>query len=33
MAAGAPINMASLNYVIDITQRCIEFVKNVYIPT
>lgn len=32
MAAGAPINMASLNYVIDITQRCIEFVENVYIP-
>lgn len=32
MAAGAPINMASLNYVADITQRCIEFVENVYIP-
>jgi hydrogenase large subunit len=32
MAAGAPINMASLDYVISITQRCIEFVKNVYVP-
>jgi len=32
MAAGAPINMVSLNYVADITQRCIEFVENVYIP-
>jgi len=32
MAAGAPINMASLDYVISITQRCIDFVKNVYVP-
>ncbi|MEC4590949.1 MULTISPECIES: nickel-dependent hydrogenase large subunit [Nitrospirillum] len=32
MAAGAPVNMASLNYVSSITDRCIEFVENVYIP-
>ncbi|NBC35224.1 hydrogenase 1 large subunit [Novosphingobium sp. FSY-8] len=32
MAAGAPVNMASLNYVQKITDRCIEFVENVYIP-
>ncbi|MEZ5975716.1 MAG: nickel-dependent hydrogenase large subunit [Planctomycetota bacterium] len=32
MAAGAPINMERLNYVMGVTQRCIEFVNNVYIP-
>ncbi len=32
MAAGAPINMASLNYVVDITNQAIEFIENVYIP-
>jgi len=32
MAAGAPVNMVSLNYVRSVTQRCIDFVNNVYIP-
>ncbi|MFA6220129.1 MAG: nickel-dependent hydrogenase large subunit [Erythrobacter sp.] len=32
MAAGAPVNMASLNYVQKVTERTIEFVNNVYIP-
>ncbi|MCJ2182798.1 nickel-dependent hydrogenase large subunit [Novosphingobium sp. 1949] len=32
MAAGAPINMVSLDYVRKITQKCIDFVKNVYVP-
>lgn len=32
MAAGAPVNMVSLNYVQKITDRCIDFVNNVYIP-
>ena len=32
MAAGAPVNMASLNYVLGVIERTIEFVDNVYIP-
>ena len=32
MAAGAPVNMTSLNYVRKITDKCIDFVKNVYVP-
>ena len=32
MAAGAPVNMVSLDMVTSITDRCIEFVNNVYIP-
>lgn len=32
MAAGAPVNMANLNYVSSITDRVIEFIENVYIP-
>ncbi|WP_319531232.1 nickel-dependent hydrogenase large subunit [uncultured Cohaesibacter sp.] len=32
MAAGAPINMERLNYVMQVTDRTIEFVDNVYIP-
>ncbi|MBS7669308.1 nickel-dependent hydrogenase large subunit [Croceicoccus gelatinilyticus] len=32
MAAGAPVNMVSLNFVASITQKCIDFVKNVYVP-
>jgi hydrogenase large subunit len=32
MAAGAPINMERLNYVLDIIKASQEFVKNVYIP-
>ncbi|QVM85127.1 nickel-dependent hydrogenase large subunit [Novosphingobium decolorationis] len=32
MAAGAPVNMTSLNYVRKITDKCINFVKNVYVP-
>jgi len=30
--AGAPINMERLNYVKNITQRAIDFCKNVYMP-
>ncbi len=32
MAAGAPINMASLDYVRKVTDKCIDFIKNVYVP-
>ena len=32
MAAGAPINMAMLDYVVSITDRAIEFIENVYLP-
>ena len=32
MAAGAPINMERLNFVLDKIQEMREFVKNVYIP-
>ena len=32
LAAGAPINMERLNYVMSITNRAIDFIDNVYIP-
>ncbi|UAB77853.1 nickel-dependent hydrogenase large subunit [Erythrobacter sp. SCSIO 43205] len=32
MAAGAPVNMVSLNFVKSVTQKCIDFCKNVYTP-